>query len=273
MNTTILAAPKYVRPLNRPTIYWTLADMLVLATRQLRHIARVPDELVATALEPIMFVVLFRYVFGGAIHVPGTSYIDFLMPGIFMTSILFSALFTGVGLASDLQRGLIDRFRSLPMATSAVLTGRTLADLLRSLFMILLTWGVGLLVGFRPQGSLPDWLAAVGLLLLGSFTFSWLNALLGLLLHSVEAVQQAFVIWGLPLMFASSTFVPTNTMPDWLRAFAEHQPVSLLTNAVRGLVLNQPEARTIWQALAWCVGLLVVLIPLAVWAYGRRSAR
>ncbi len=273
MNTEIISSPERVIPLERPALYWTLVDMLVLAMRQLRHIARVPDELVTTALQPIMFVVLFRYVFGGAIEVPGTSYIDFLMPGIFVTSLLFSALFTGVGLAADLQRGLVDRFRSLPMATSALLTGRTLADLVRSLFMILLTWGVGLLVGFRPQGSLREWLMALGLLLLGSFAFSWLNALLGLVLRSVEAVQQSFVVWALPLMFASSALVPTSTMPGWLRAFAEHQPVSLITNAVRGLVLGNPSSATIWQAVAWCTGMLVVFIPVAVWAYGRRTAR
>jgi ABC-2 type transport system permease protein len=273
MKPHILATPERVTPLRRPALYWTVADMLVLAQRQLRHISRVPDELVTTALQPILFVVLFRYVFGGAIVVPGTSYINFLMAGIFVQSIIFSSLFTGVGLATDLQRGLVDRFRSLPMDTSAVLTGRTLADLLRSLFMILLTWAVGLLVGFRPAGTLLHWLAAVGLLLLGSLMFSWVNALLGLVLSSVEAVQQSFVIWALPLMFASSALVPTKTMPDWLRIFAEHQPVSALVNAVRGLVLNQPDAVIIWQALAWCVGLLVVCVPLAVWAYGRRTAR
>jgi ABC-2 type transport system permease protein/oleandomycin transport system permease protein len=258
-------------PRARPTIYWTVADMVVLARRQLLHISRVPDELVTTALQPILLVVLFRYVFGGAISVPGTSYINFLIAGIFVQSIIFSSLFTGVGLATDLQRGLVDRFRSLPMAKSAVLTGRTLADLLRSLFMILLTWGIGLLVGFRPAGTFLNWLGAVGLLLLGSFMFSWFNALLGLVLRSVEAVQQSFVIWALPLMFASSALVPTRTMPDWLRLFAEHQPVSLLVNAVRGLVLGQPDSTATWQSLVWCISLLAICIPLSVWAYGRRA--
>ena len=273
MNTSKSSPAQKVTPRARPAFYWTLADTLVLAKRQLIHIPRIPDELVTATLQPIMFVVLFRYVFGGAIIVPGTSYINYLMAGIFVQSVIFGSAATGIGVATDLQRGLVDRFRSLPMAKSAVLTGRTLADLIRSTFMILVVWAVGLLVGFRPEGTILAWLAALGLLLLGSFMFSWFSALLGLVLSSVEAVQQSFVIWALPLMFASSALVPTSTMPDWLRTFAEHQPVSLLTNAVRGLVLNQPDATATWQAIVWYASLLVVFIPLAVWVYGRRTAR
>jgi ABC-2 type transport system permease protein len=271
-NSNLLTTEKGA-PRVHSALYWQLSDTLVLAKRQLMHIPRVPDELVTATLQPILFVVLFRYVFGGAIAVPSTSYINYLMAGIFVQSVIFGSAFTGIGVAADLQRGLVDRFRSLPMAKSAVLTGRTLDALLRSTFMILVVWAVGLLVGFRPQGTILDWLGAMGLLLLSSFMFSWFSALLGLVLSSVEAVQQSFVIWALPLMFASSALVPTSTMPDWLRTFAEHQPVSLLTNAVRGLVLNHPDASATWQAIAWCVGLLVVFIPLAVWAYGRRTTR
>jgi ABC transporter DrrB family efflux protein len=175
--------------------------------------------------------------------------------------------------ANDLQRGLIDRFRSLPMAQSAVLTGRVLADLIRGLFIILVTWAIGLLVGFRPGGTPLAWIAASGLLLLTSFVFSWLSALVGLLLRSVEAVQQAGLLWILPFVFVSSAFVPVSTLPGWLRFFAQHQPVSLMMDAVRGLLLNQSDASTIGLALAWCACLLVVFIPLAVWVYGRRTAR
>jgi len=271
-NSTLLTTEK-VAPSVHSALYWTLADTLVLAKRQLMRIPRVHDELVTATLQPILFVVLFRYVFGGAIAVRGTSYINYLVAGILVQSVILGSAFTGIGVATDLQRGLVDRFRSLPMAKSAVLTGRTLADLIRSTFIILVVWAVGLLVGFRPEGTILNWLAAMGLLLLSSFMFSWFSALLGLVLSSVEAVQQSFVIWALPLMFASSALVPTSTMPDWLRTFAEHQPVSLIINAVRGLVLNQPDATATWQAIAWCVGLLVVFIPLAVWAYGRRTAR
>lgn len=253
--------------------YWVLADTLVIARRQITRMRRVPDELVTTAVQPILFVVLFRYIFGGAIAVPGTSYVNYLMPGIMVQSVILGSAFTGIGIATDLQRGLIDRFRSLPMASSAVLSGRILADLGRSTFIVAVVWAVGLVVGFGPQGSPLNWLAATALLLLGSLVFAWFSALLGLLLRSIEAVQQSFVIWALPLMFASSALVPTNTMADWLRPFVEHQPVSVLINAVRSLLLNQPDASAIWQSIAWSVGLLVLFVPLAVWAYERRTAR
>jgi ABC-2 type transport system permease protein/oleandomycin transport system permease protein len=134
-------------------------------------------------------------------------------------------------------------------------------------------WIVGLLVGFQPAGTLPNWALAMALLLLASFTFSWFSALLGLLLSSVEAVQQSILLWAFPLVFASSMLVPTNTMPDWLRVWAEHQPVSLLINAIRGLVLNQPDGALVGQVIVWYMGLLVIIAPLAVWAYGRRSSR
>lgn len=260
-------------PLARPALYWTLADALVLAKRNLIQIPRIPEELIFATIQPIMFVLLFRYVFGGAIAVSGTSYVNYLMAGIFAQTVIFGATSTGIGLATDLQRGLVDRFRSLPMAKSAVLTGRTLSDLTRNVFVVLVMWMVGLLVGFRPQGPFLSWLAAVALLLLTSFAFSWISATIGLLVRTVEAAQSAGFIWLFPLTFASSAFVPTQSMPGWLRAFAEHQPVSLIVNAVRGLLLNQPDTTTIWQAVAWCVGILVVFIPVAVWAYGRRTAR
>ena len=260
-------------PQTRPALYWTLADALVLAKRQLVQIPRIPEELVFSTIQPVMFVLLFRYVFGGAIAVNGTSYANYLMAGIFTQTVIFGSTTTGVGLAADLQRGLIDRFRSLPMAKSAVLTGRTISDMVRNTFVVIVMWIVGLLVGFQPQGNVLSWLAATGLLLLTSFAFSWISATIGLAVRSVEAAQSAGFIWLFPLTFASSAFVPTKSMPYWLRAFAEHQPVSLIVNAVRGLLLNQPDASTIWLTLVWCVGILVVFIPLAVWAYGRRIAR
>ena len=255
------------------SLYWVVADTLVMTGRQLKRIRCVPDEVVTSTLQPVFFVVLFRYIFGGAIAVRGTSYVNYLVAGILVQSIILGSAFSGIGVATDLQRGLVDRFRSLPMAKSAVLTGRILADLVRSTFIVLIVWMIGLLVGFRPGGTVLAWLAAMGLLLLGSLTFSWFSALLGLLLSSVEAVQQAFVVWALPLMFASSALVPTSTMPGWLRPFVEHQPVSLLIDAVRGLVLDQSDTSATWQAIVWCTCLLVVFIPLAVWAYGRRTAR
>jgi ABC-2 type transport system permease protein/oleandomycin transport system permease protein len=260
-------------PQVRPALYWTLADAFVLAKRQLVQIPRIPEELVFATIQPVMFVLLFRYVFGGAIAVKGTSYANYLMAGIFTQTVIFGSTTTGIGLATDLQRGLIDRFRSLPMAKSAVLTGRIISDMVRNTFVVIVMWIVGLLVGFQPQGNVLSWLVAVGLLLITSFAFSWISALIGLVVRSVEAAQSAGFIWLFPLTFASSAFVPTQSMPGWLRAFAEHQPVSLTVNAVRGLLLNQPDASMIWQTLVWCIGILIVFIPLAVWAYGRRIAR
>ena len=273
MNIKDVRAMGAVQPLERPRLYWTIVDALVLAKRHLIQIPRIPEELIFATIQPVMFVLLFRYVFGGAIAVSGTTYVNYLMAGIFAQTVIFGATTTGIGLATDLQKGLVDRFRSLPMAKSAVLTGRTLSDLVRNTFVVVIMWSVGLLVGFRPEGSVLAWVAAGGMLLLTSFAFSWISATIGLLVSSVEAAQSAGFIWLFPLTFASSAFVPTKSMPDWLRAFAEHQPVSLIVNGVRGLLLNQPDATTIWQALAWCIGILIVFIPVAVWAYGRRVAQ
>ncbi len=273
MNSTNLHKTAALKPLSRPALYWTFSDAFVLARRHLVQIPRIPEELIFATIQPIMFVLLFRYVFGGAIAVSGTSYVNFLMAGIFTQTVIFGATTTGIGLATDLQRGLIDRFRSLPMAKSAVLTGRTISDLVRNTFVVFVMWMVGLLVGFRPEGNILSWLAAAGMLLLTSFAFSWISATIGLIVSSVEAAQSAGFIWLFPLTFASSAFVPTKSMPTWLRTFAEHQPVTLIVNAVRGLLLNQSDATTILQALAWCIGILVVFIPVSVWAYGRRTAR
>src|SRR5579864_3324456 len=273
MNSIDVRSTQTLTPQARPRLYWTLADALVLAKRNLLQIPRIPEELIFATIQPIMFVLLFRYVFGGAIQTPGFDYATFLMPGIFTQTVIFGATTTGIGLANDLQKGLVDRFRSLPMAKSAVLTGRTLSDMVRNTFVVIVMWSVGLLVGFRPQGPVIYWFAGAAILILTSFAFSWISATIGLLVRTVEAAQSAGFIWLFPLTFASSAFVPPQSMPDWLRAFAEHQPVSLIVNAVRGLLLNTPDASTIWQAVAWCVGILVVFIPIAVWAYGRRIGK
>ncbi len=273
MSTTHPAPMTPLTLRRRPGLYWALADTWAVAKRQLRQIPRVPDELITATLQPVIIVLLFRYLFGGAIVVPGTSYVNYLMAGAFVEAAVFGSANTGVGIATDLQRGLIDRFRSLPMTQTAILTGRICADMVRNSLIILVTWGIGLLVGFRPAGPALAWVAASGLVLLTSLVFSWLSALVGLLIPSPEAVAQASIVWLLPFLFGSSAFVPLSTLPSWLRAFAEHQPVSLMMDAVRGLLLNQPNGTVIWQALAWSGGLLLVLIPLAVWAYGHRTAR
>ncbi|HLJ80557.1 MAG TPA: ABC transporter permease, partial [Ktedonobacterales bacterium] len=222
---------------------------------------------------PIMFVVLFRYVFGGAITGVGSNYANYLMAGIFVQTVIFGATTTGIGLAQDLEKGLIDRFRSLPMAKSAVLTGRTIADLVRNFFVVVVMLIVGLITGFRPTGSPLGWVAAIALILLVSFAFSWVSATIGLAVHSVEAAQSAGFVWLFPLTFASSAFVAVSTMPTWLQGFAQHQPVTVFVDAVRDLLLGQPVGSLGWQAPAWCLGILVVFIPLSVWMYGRRVGR
>jgi ABC-2 type transport system permease protein/oleandomycin transport system permease protein len=262
-----------LQPQERSALYWACADALVLAKRNLLQIPRIPELLVFATIQPVMFVLLFRYVFGGAIQVRGTSYVNYLMAGIFVQTVAFGSIATGIGLAEDLHRGIVDRFRSLPMSRSAVLTGRTLADLVRNMFVVLVMLIVGLLVGFRPQGSVLGWIAAAGLLLLLSFAFSWIAATVGLAVRSVEAAQSAGFIWLFPLTFASSAFVPTNTMPLWLRAFADHQPISVIINAVRGFILGQSVGSNGWQATAWCLGILIVFVPLSVSLYRRTTAR
>jgi ABC transporter DrrB family efflux protein len=214
---------------------------------------------------------LFRYVFGGAIDISGTTYVNYLMPGIFVQTVTFGSMMTGVGLAQDLTLGLVDRFRSLPMARSAVLTGRTVSDLALNTFVVFVMLAVGLLVGFRPDTSAAGWLGAIGLLLLISFTFSWIAATIGLLARSVEAVNSAGFIWLFPLTFCSSAFVQTDTMPGWLRAFADHQPLTIMVNAVRRLFLDGSAGSEGWLALAWCLGILAVFVPLSVSMYRRRT--
>jgi ABC transporter DrrB family efflux protein len=270
---TVPSTTAKLRQRQRSRLYWALADAWVLAKRRIIQIPRIPDELIFATIQPIMFVVLFRYVFGGAITGAGPNYANYLTPGIFVQTVIFGATTTGVGLAQDLEKGLVDRFRSLPMAKSAVLTGRTIADLVRNLFVVIVMLVVGLIVGFRPSGSPLAWLGAIALILLVSFAFSWISATIGLAVHSVEAAQSAGFVWLFPLTFASSAFAPVDKMPDWLQPFAKHQPVSIFVDAVRALLLGQPVGANGWQAVVWCLGVLAVFIPLSVWMYGRRTAR
>ena len=253
---------------------WTIHDALVLAERNLHQIPRIPELLVFATIQPVIFVLLFRYVFGGAINVGrGTSYVNYLMAGIFVQTAAFGAFSTGIGLAEDLSRGLVDRFRSLPMSRMAPLLGRTLADLVRNASVVVVMIAVGVAVGFRPKGGAAQWAGAAGLLLLFSFSFSWIGATIGLAVRSVEAVQSAGFIWLFPLTFASSAFVSTKTMPGWLRAFADAQPITQVVNTVRSFVLGRPVGSTGWVALAWCTGILLVFMPLGVAVYRRTAGR
>jgi ABC-2 type transport system permease protein/oleandomycin transport system permease protein len=220
-----------------------------------------------------MFVILFRFVFGGAIPIHGTTYVNFLMAGIFVQTIAFAGVYTGVLLANDLKNGMIDRFRSLPMLQSSVLTGRTLTDLLRAMLAVSVMTVVGLLVGFRPAGGLAGGLLAVGVMLTFGFALSWFGVAMGALVRAPEALQGIIFMTVFPLTFASSAFVPTSTMPDWLRAFAEHQPLTLVTNTVRSLTLNGSGGPDAIPALIWAVGMLAVFFPAGLWLYRRRTSQ
>jgi ABC-2 type transport system permease protein/oleandomycin transport system permease protein len=250
-----------------------VGDALTMAWRNLLNIRRNPQLLVFATIQPVIFVLMFRYVFGGAI--PGiwdghpVPYVDFLMPGIFVQTVTFGALTTGVGLAEDLQKGLIDRFRSLPIARSAVLLGRTWADLFRNFFVVVLMAVVGFLVGWRIATNFLGLLATLALVLAFAYSLSWLFAIVGLVVKDAETAQAASFPLLAPLVFASSAFVPTSTMPDWLAVFANHQPVSAVCNAGRALTLGGPTTSYVLQALAWIVGIIVVCAPLAVRRYRR----
>lgn len=249
-------------------------DSLAVAQRNLTSIRRVPQLLVFTLIQPVIFVVLFRYVMGGAIRVRGIDYVNFLIPGIFVQTVVFGAIQTAIGMAADLKSGLLERFRSLPMARSAVLAGRTTADLFRNLFVVGLIAAVGFAVGFRVSTSIPEFVAALVLVLFFAYTLSWVFATVGLLVGDPESAQAAAFPVMAPLVFASSAFVPVASMPGWLRGFAEHQPVSVTASAVRGLMSGRiPGAGAtssyVVQSVAWSLGILMVMVPLAVSRYRR----
>jgi ABC transporter DrrB family efflux protein len=247
-----------------------VSDTLAVAARNITDLWRVPQFLVFIMLQPILFVLLFRYVFGGAIStVPGVPYVDYLMPGIFVITVVFGSATTAVSMATDAKSGLLERFRSLPMARSAVLAGRTLSDLLRTTIIVAIIVGIGFAVGFRVQTNALSFVGAILLVLLFAYALLWVQATVGLLTGDPESAQAAsFPVVAL-LTFASSAFVPINTMPSWLQGFAKYQPVSVMASAVRGLCLGGPTAYWVLQSLAWIAGILIVFVPLAVWRYTR----
>jgi ABC-2 type transport system permease protein len=251
---------------------WWLRDSWEMVRRNLIHIKRTPELLLDVTLTPVMFVLLFSLVFGGAINV-GIDYTNFLMAGIFVQTIAFAGIYTSVLLANDLQKGMIDRFRSLPMSQSSVLVGRTLTDLLRAMIAIAIMWIVGFAIGFRPEGGIGANLGAIGLMLLFGFALSWLGVAAGALVRTPEALQGIIFAVVFPLTFVSSAFVAVNTMPDWLAWFAERQPLTLVTDSVRSLTLNGVGGPAFVPALLWSLGFLVVSFPIGVWAYNRRTTQ
>jgi ABC transporter DrrB family efflux protein len=249
---------------------WAITDTLTITRRNLLVWMRVPAYLVFTVIQPVMFVLLFRYVFGGAIHVAG-NYVNFLMPGIIAQTAAFATFGTAIALAQELKKGVIDRLRSMPMARSAVLAGRLVADTGRMLVTILIIVGVGYAVGFRFSNGVVPAIAMVLLATVFGLAICCISAYTGLAIGDEESVQAFGLIWLFPLTFLSSAFVPIATMPGWLQAFANNQPVTYVIDTMRALALGGPVVPSLWKSLVWLAGIFVVFLPLAVRAYRRAS--
>ncbi|MBO0837633.1 MAG: ABC transporter permease [Actinobacteria bacterium] len=245
-----------------------LRDVAVLTRRNVKRIARTPQLLAASSLQPVLFVLLFRYVFGGAIHTAGMSYVDYMIPAALLTTTLFAAT-TAVAMASDMQGGMIDRFRSLPIARVAVLAARAIADLLRSSLVVAIVLALGFALGFAFHNGAGAAIGAIALVLAFGFAFIWIFALIGMQVQEPQTAQLVGMLPLFPLLFASSAFVPVNTMPGWLQDFANVQPVGVTVNAARALAQGGEVAHWLWPSLAWIAGILIITIPLAVRRYNR----
>ena len=254
------------------------ADSWTMAWRLLKATPRQPELLMFSTIQTIMFVLLFRYVFGGAIETGGIPYVQFLMPGIFVQTLAFNGAVTGIGMADDMAKGIVDRFRSMPISPVAMFVGRAISDLVRATFMLVMMIVVGVLTGFRFHSSADHVVAGVVLILLFSFAFSWIGIFIGLSVKSVEAAQSGGFIWLFPLTFASAAFVPVSAMPGWLQAFAKYNPITLIVNALRGWfddgvrqTLHIHATTNAFQSLLWIVGVLAVFVPLCVMRFRRLS--
>jgi ABC-2 type transport system permease protein len=257
---------------------WVLAmfDSALMIKRSSTHIVRNTDQLLGTFFQPIMFLVLFATVFGGAISKalpPGVSYLDFLMAGIIVQTLAFGSTNTALAICNDLQKGIVDRFRSLPMSNLAVLNGHVISDLFRNGISTVVMLVAGLVIGFRSSASFVDWLLIAGIILLFTLAFSWLSAIMGVLAKSVEGVQWLSFLIVFPLTFASSAFVPTEGMNKYLKVFAENQPITQVIDSIRALVLGAPIGNHGWLAFVWCVGVLIISVPLAAWLFRRKTVQ
>jgi ABC-2 type transport system permease protein/oleandomycin transport system permease protein len=249
-----------------------VADTLVISERNLERLRTAPDLLLAFTVQPVMFVLLFAYVFGGAIQTPGFDYIDFLIPGIIVQNIAFGGFVTAIGLNEDVSKGLIDRFRTLPMARAAVLAGRTLADVATNLLSVAILLITALIIGFTFDANLLEILAGIGLLMLFGYAFSWVFALLGLLVSSPESANSLGFLAVFPLTFISSAFVPVESMPAALRWFAEINPFTIVVDAMRALWLDVPAGNAVWGAVVWSLVIIAIFAPLAVRRYRLAAA-
>lgn len=260
----------------QPSFIASVNDSLIMIKRSSTHIIRNTDQLLGTFFQPIMFLVLFASVFGGAIGLAlpsGISYLDYLMAGIIVQTVAFGSTTTAIAVCNDLQRGIVDRFRSLPMNNLAVLNGHVISDLFRNTISTVVMLLAGLVIGFRSNASLLDWLAIAGILVMFTFAFSWLAAILGVLAKSVEGVQWLTFVLIFPLTFASTAFVPpTEGMNTYLRAFAENQPITQVIEAVRALLLGTPIGNYAWLAVGWSLLIMVISIPIAALLYKRKTS-
>ncbi len=248
-----------------------LRHAAAIARRNLKHMIRTPIALFFVAFQPVMLVLLFNYVFGGAIKAIGVRYIEYLVPGVLVQVLTFTSSFTGMGFVQDLKSGALDRFRSLPVARSAMVTGRVMTDTLRMTFTTLIVVAVGATIGFRFEAGLVPALGAVLLAVAFGWAMSWIGLSIGLALRDSEAVQASSFVWSFPLVFASSSYVSAATMPGWLQAFVKANPVSVVANAIRTLILGGPTTTHVLEALAWIAVIALVFSTLTVRQYRRLS--
>lgn len=262
-----------VKPESRSAIFWIFSDSWQMTKRSITHIIRSLDQMMSLVLFPIMFMLLNRYVLGGAIDTGSVTYVNYLFAGILVQTLAFGANYTTINLAVDMKEGIVDRFRSLPMGNSALLIGHVTADLVRNIISAIIIIAVGFLVGFRPNASVVDWLLVAGLALLFTLAISWLSAILGLVVKSLEAAQWVGFVVIFPLTFISSAFVPTSTMPSALRAFAENQPLTHVIDSMRSLLVGTPLDNSGWLSVVWCLGIIAVSMPVAIAMFRHHTPR
>lgn len=272
MVATAVERQESVTLVPRRGLRWWVSGVLEMARRNLRHILRSPELVMYGLMQPVMFILLFTYVFGGAINVPGGDYTQFLLPGIFVQLVLFGSVAgTTVGVCTDKNSGIMDRFRSMPISRSAVLVGRTVSEVLRYLVSLAVMVVVGLLVGFRFLDGFLSALGGLALLVVFGYALSWLGAYVGMSSSSPEAAQSAGLIWMFPFSFISSAFVPTESMPGWLQVYANHSPMTTAVNSLRGLFNGEPVAGDIVATLAWSAGILLLFATLSIRKYRSQS--
>ena len=256
---------------NHSKIYWYFSDVWVLIVRSLKPIFKNPDQLLGLTIQPIMFMLLFRYVFGGAIDAGGISYVNFLVAGILVQMSAFGSLTTSLSVATDMRRGIIERFKTLPIVSTSVITGHVVADLVRNILSAVIMLLVALLVGFEPTATPYEWLQIAGILLIFTFAMSWIAAILGLIAKSIEAVQWMGFLFVFPLTFASAAFAPTDSMPKYLRLFAENQPVTHVIEAIRSLMVGTPMDNHATMSYIWMTGIIIITMPLTRYLFRKNN--